>query len=247
MYVHVWMCGRARLTCLLCVHTACDAGHDAFANRASASGSRRGLPCWTSLRGDFRGFLASLPLFFSDHSETMPDCEQVLLQYQSAVHQLVRDRVNCAAAMEVNGFIADTVAYPLLVLLHATASAEALPAVFFLDVVQGLLHSVLNEHAFVQLGRWESRSRYWTVGAASVGEGKSPCMKPLMQAMQRVLEKHLALAVGHASAGFHYQHLRMQGPSCEPATATSPSTETRPGRCCAHPWLLEAAPTHINL
>ena len=152
-----------------------------------------------------------LPLYFSDGAQAPPNWDRVLLDYQSAVHHLVRHCVNCAAAMEVNGFIAGTVAYPILVLLHATASAEALPAVFFLDVVQGLLHSVLNKHAFVQLGRWESRSRYWTVGTASVGEGKSPCVKPLMQAMQRVLQKHAALAVGHASDNFHLHQRACRG------------------------------------
>ena len=115
-------------------------------------------------------------MYFNDFAKTAPDWDPALPQYQPAAHQLVQD---CAAAMEVNGFIADTVAYPFLVLLHAAASAEVLPAVFFLNAAQGLRGSVLNKHAFVQLGAGKVAADTGQVWARA-----SSLVKPLVQAIQ---------------------------------------------------------------
>ena len=102
-------------------------------------------------------FLADLPLFSVDTS-----LADIASEFDTAVRILTSDHVNSAAALQVRTRVADTATYPLLVLLEATALAEAIPSVFFVDQLHTLLHSLLNSSLHVRLGRWKSKSRPWS-------------------------------------------------------------------------------------
>ena len=120
--------------------------------------------------------LAELPEFpVDDFLSNLPR------EFEYAVRMLIYDRVTSDAALQIRQDLADTMLYPKAVLLHASAAAEGLPAVFFLDVFHTILNSVLHKSSHVKMGRWESKSRHWCLGTANVGEGKSPGTKVLEQ------------------------------------------------------------------
>ena len=96
--------------------------------------------------------------------------------------------MNGATAMQVQPFLGDTGLYPLLVLLQASSWATDMPLVFYVDMVHALVGSVLHKELYVQLnGRWKTKNRYWTAATADIGQGKSPAMEPVLDAMKRVL------------------------------------------------------------
>ena len=132
-------------------------------------------------------------------SQTMSEATDV---WESAVHDLVRDRVNSTAALQVRPSYASTMVYPLHVLLEAAGRATSIPAIFFVDIVSSLVHSVLNKTSCVKLGRWRSRSRHWWVGTATVGEGKSFAMKDLVDDLVSVLEARTCSMVTYENEGF---------------------------------------------
>ena len=68
--------------------------------------------------------------------------------------------------------------------------SQRIRCVFFVDVLYAIFNAIFNKEYCVQMGRWKSKSRHWWLGAANVGEGKSPGMKHFINAMVDVLEKH---------------------------------------------------------
>ena len=54
-------------------------------------------------------------------------------------------------------------------------------------------------------GRWKTKNRCWTAATADIGQGKSPAMEPLLEAMKKVLRRRPAFAMGSSVDGFHYQ------------------------------------------
>ena len=145
-------------------------------------------------------FLAKLPTFVAPGPLESLDSE-----FDTATRMLLLDRVTSAAALQVRPYIADTMVYPLYILLRATAVSQSMPPEFYIDVFHCLLHSVFNKHLHVKMGRYESKSRHWMVGTANVGEGKSPGLKVFMDAMIEVLTENVAFAVGEVDDRFHYQ------------------------------------------
>ena len=118
---------------------------------------------------------------------------------------LCEDNVNGATAMQVQPFLGDTAFYPLLVLLQAASWATDMPLVFYIDIVYALVCSVLRKELYVQLNGRKTKNRYWTAATADIGQGKSPAMEPLLEAMKKVLRRHPAFAMGSSVDGFHYQ------------------------------------------
>ena len=155
-------------------------------------------------RGDCRAFLQTLPMYVAEDDRGL-NLNTVLVHFEMAVECLLRDHVNSTAALSVRSFFADTLPYPLLVLLVASGMSTAIPPVFYVDLVATLLHSTLNKHAYVKLGRFKSKSRHWWVGTADVGEGKSVAMKDLVDDLIATLARNTAFAVGTSSDRFHYQ------------------------------------------
>ena len=156
------------------------------------------LRCGPDRVAQCKKFLAELPLFSVDTS-----LADIASEFDTAVRILTEDHVNSAATLQVRTRVADTATYPLLVLMEATAQAEAIPSVFYVDQLHTLLHSLLHSSLHVRLGRWKSKSRHWSVGTANVGEGKSPSMKGLVDAVVEVLQRHASLADGTVQDRFH--------------------------------------------
>ena len=159
--------------------------------------------------GDCRGFLNALPLFVDD-----PALQSLEQELDTAVRILCNDCVNSAAALQYRPDITDTMVYPLLVLLAATAKAYGTPLVFFVDVLHTLLNSVLNKASYVRLGRWESKNRHWWVGTANAGEGKSPGMKRFVNAMIEILAENLNHKVGQKKIDFITSNLARRPQRC---------------------------------
>jgi hypothetical protein len=146
-------------------------------------------------------FLATLPTFASVSS-----LAGLVTELNTAIHMLCMGRVNSAAALQVRPCFANTMVYPLLVLLNAISISQGIPLIFFVGVVHTFINSVLNKTAFVRMGRWKSRSRHWWVGTANVGKGKSPGMKTFVNVMIEVLSRNASKAVGFAGDRFQFQH-----------------------------------------
>ena len=113
-------------------------------------------------------------------------------EFDQAIHILCFDQVNSTAALQIRPRLPQTMTYPLFVRLWATAVSQRIPCVFFVDVLYAIINAIFNKEYCVQMGRWKFKSRHWWLGAANVGEGKSPGMKHFINAMVDVLEKTAA-------------------------------------------------------
>ena len=149
---------------------------------------------------DCREFLHGLPLF-----APAPDLPALALEFDQAVGMLCADQINSVAALQIRPPLIDTMVYPLLVLLQATAVSQGIPVVFFVDVLHAIVNAVFHKTYHVRMARWKSKSRHWWVGTANIGEGKSPGMKHFVNTMIEVLEANQAHAVGHPGDRFHFQ------------------------------------------
>eukprot|EP00975_Prorocentrum_lima_P044568 9337881-Prorocentrum_lima.AAC.1 len=55
------------------------------------------------------------------------------------------------------------------------------------------------------MGRWESRSRWWTVGTAASAEGKSPALTRFVQDLVEACRNRAANAPGHRNENYHVE------------------------------------------
>ena len=127
--------------------------------------------------GDTQGFLASLPPYvpLSTAASTLSSGEE---QFENEVRDLAQDQINGPASMEVVQYVGDVVPYALAVLLAATTEAKGHPAGFVIDVVAGLMLSILDKNFEVDMHSYKCRNRWWYVGTAGSAEGKSPALDP---------------------------------------------------------------------
>ncbi len=148
-------------------------------------------------------FLRSLPEYVSEDGapKTLPEMDAWL---ESAIQGMAGEAINSKARLEMLPYLADTTLYPLIVLCEAAAQANGIPFEFLLDSFVAVAHSLLNKHFCVHLGQYESKSRYWVVGTAEPGVGKSPAIEPIMQILFGVLRDHAALLHGSPSDDFHF-------------------------------------------
>jgi len=157
-----------------------------------------------------RNFLAELPMFKTEAHEPAVDLGQCEEVYYRALRLLAYNTVNGRAALSCAVYLGDVVPYPLAVLFEACARATSTPAVFIGDTVLALANSIVHKETAVQLGRWKSKSRYWVVGTANRAEGKSPCTKPIVKALEAALKAHPGMAPGHANDRFHLEQSATQ-------------------------------------
>ena len=80
--------------------------------------------------------------------------EGLAVEFDRAVHMLCHDEVNSVAALQVRPCLIETMVYPLLVLLQATALSQGIPTVFFVDVLHAVCNAVFHKTYHVQMGRW---------------------------------------------------------------------------------------------
>ena len=149
------------------------------------------------------GFLMTLPDYVqaSGAPSTFLETDAWLEQ---TINAMATEHVNSKARLEMMPYLADTTYYPLMVLCDAAAEAGGMPLEFLLDSLTAVAHSLLNKHFHVKLGQFESRSRYWVVGTAEPGVGKSPALDPIMQLLFDVAREHATLMPGTATDDYHY-------------------------------------------
>ena len=148
-------------------------------------------------------FLQTLPPYASEHGS--PDSLQDMDAWvEKRLDIVVAERMNSKAKLDSLPYLADTLPYPLAVLCEAAAQANGMPFEFFVDTIVAACHSLLNKDFYAQLGQYRSKSRYWFVGTAEPGVGKSPAMEPVMKILFDVLREHAALLPGHAEDDWQY-------------------------------------------
>ena len=140
-------------------------------------------------------FLQTLPPYASEHGspDSLHDMDTWV---EKRLDIVVAERMNSKARL-------DTLPYPLAVLCEAAAQANGMPFEFLVDTIVAANHSLLNKDFYAHLGQYESKSRYWFVGTAEPGVGKSPAMEPVMKIIFDVLREHAALLPGHAEDDWH--------------------------------------------
>ena len=148
-------------------------------------------------------FLSSLPAYVecSGQPSTLSETDAWL---EATAASMATEHVNSKARLDMLPYLADTTYYPLFVLCEAAADASGMPVEFLLDSFVAVAHSLLNKHFHVQLGQFESRSRYWVVGTAEPGVGKSPALDPIMQMLLEVARENASLMPSVAADDFHY-------------------------------------------
>ena len=142
--------------------------------------------------------------------------------------------------------------YPLLVLMEAWSRSTGMPTVFYYDVFCALFMGLLHKDIAVDLAGHSCRSRYWVIGTARPGSGKSPAVDPLVDCLRNVLEEN-----PHLAAGCGWDKFQLLGPGTHCAAvdklrvtdgyATLVAGEGGPLLCPAYPqngtW---NQTTHIN-
>ena len=143
--------------------------------------------------------------------------------------------------------------YPVLVLMEAWSRSTGMPTVFYYDAFCALLMGLLHKEIAVDVAGYPRRSRYWTIGTARPGSGKSPAVDPMLECLRAVLEENPSLAAG---CGWDKFHLLGPGTHCAAIDklkvtdgyATLVAGEGGPLLCPAFPqngtW---NQATHINL
>lgn len=132
-------------------------------------------------------FLKSLPRWLPEAGvpQKLADAPH---RYDKFMQALLLDKVTSATAMQTKPFTGDCFLYPFVVLMEASAIAEAIPSTFFESCTMSTMGALLNKRAYIKLARYRSKSRAWCVMTASAGEGKSPGLKPLSAAVAKAME-----------------------------------------------------------
>ncbi|CAJ1453396.1 unnamed protein product, partial [Effrenium voratum] len=101
--------------------------------------------------------------------------------------------------------------YPILVLMEAWSRSTGMPTVFYYDAFCALLMGLLHKEICVDVAGYPCRSRYWAIGTARPGSGKSPAVDPMVECLRSVLQENLHLAAG---CGWDKFHLLGPGTHC---------------------------------
>ena len=152
--------------------------------------------------GDARHFLRSLPLVHPDVAALTPELSLHLSAL--GLDGLAENRLAAAEALRLSTPLWRTTAYPLAVLCEAMSIAQGMPAVFYHDTFLALFGSLLHKDLAVSIGGWECRSRFWVVGTADPGGGKSAAVDPMRDLLDSVLQEFPDLAPGSRFGRFHF-------------------------------------------
>lgn len=93
--------------------------------------------------------------------------------------------------------------YPVLVLTEAWSRSTGMPTAFYYDAFCALVMGLLHKDIAVDVAGYPRRSRYWAMGIARPGSGKSPAVDPMVECLRSVLEENSHLAPGWGWDKFH--------------------------------------------
>ena len=128
-------------------------------------------------------------------------------QLPQVVQEYMQSHVTATEAVELSQPLWRTTFFPVYVLLEAWSRTTGIPAVFYVDSFHTLLASLLHKDVCYNVAGFPCRSRYWAVGTAAPGSGKSPSLEPLKEALLEVLREQAEMAPGVAVDNFHVQQL----------------------------------------
>ncbi|CAE7236068.1 unnamed protein product [Symbiodinium sp. CCMP2592] len=147
--------------------------------------------------------LASLPLYSCEVLD--PSWSDLRGRLDRCLQEYVQGKIVAADAVYLATPIWRTTFFPIAVLLEAWSRTTGLPTLFYIDSFFALLASLLNKQVSYNVAGFDVRARYWAVGTASPGSGKSPALDPMKEALLEVLREDPDLAPGGPGDGFHVQ------------------------------------------
>lgn len=136
---------------------------------------------------------------------------EVQAQLRPLICGFESDELGGRQAVELQYPLWRTAFYPLLVLTEAWSRSTGMPTVFYYDVFCSLLMGLLHKDISVDVAGYPCRSRYWVIGTARPGSGKSPAVDPMVECLRSVLEQNPHLAAG---CGWDKFHLLGPGTHC---------------------------------
>eukprot|EP00438_Fugacium_kawagutii_P009631 Skav214980 [mRNA] locus=scaffold508:78764:83263:- [translate_table: standard] len=153
--------------------------------------------------GDVSAVLQNLPLF----SKEILDADYKIMRERlsNMVTRYVESNVTGSDAVHLACPLWRTCFFPLAVLFEAWSRTTGLPTIFYVDAFYTLVSSLLKKTITYRVANFECRARYWAVGTAAPGSGKSPALEPLKKALLQVLRELPDLAPGKNYDGFHVQ------------------------------------------
>ena len=154
-------------------------------------------------REDCLSVLAEVPDFSCEIAGV--SWEVLTQRLQQCVPEYVKSKVTGADAVQLGSPLWRTCFFPLAVLLQAWSRTTGIPAIFYIDAFCTLAGSLLNKHVAFDVAGFACRARYWAVGTAAPGSGKSPSLEPLKEALLEVMREMPDLSPGLPGDGFHIQ------------------------------------------
>ncbi|CAK9086653.1 unnamed protein product, partial [Durusdinium trenchii] len=192
-------CGDACLRCLLQQTQVSRAGNAPLERRVAVEG----LLCAYRAGSNCVEQLAAMEHFSCELRETewSTFCERLW----NAVEEYMQSEIVAAEAVELEAPLWRTCFLPIVVLFDAWSKTTGLPTVFYLDAFYSLISSLLNKNITFNAANFACRARYWAVGTAAPGSGKSPALDPLKNALVEVMKEMPDLSPGEATDHFHMQ------------------------------------------
>ncbi|CAE7471918.1 Usp36 [Symbiodinium sp. CCMP2592] len=171
--------------------------------------------------------LASLPLYSCEVLD--PSWSDLRGRLDRCLQEYVQGKIVAADAVYLATPIWRTTFFLIAVLLEAWSRTTGLPTLFYIDSFFALLASLLNKQVSYNVAGFDVRARYWAVGTASPGSGKSPALDPMKEALLEVLREDPDLAPGGPGDGFHVQPVGTHAA----AEVTNLSEQGKEARFCA--------------
>ena len=124
-------------------------------------------------------------------------------QLKRLVTAYEQDSVTCHEAVALQYQVWRATFLPLAVLMEAWSRTTGIATVFYLDAFQSLVMGLVHRDIGVDVAGFDCRSRYWSVGTAQPGSGKSPAIDSIVRCLCKVLHAHYDIAPGHKWDKFH--------------------------------------------
>ena len=129
------------------------------------------------------------------------DVTEITNQLQPLVRVFENDALTSEAAVRLQYPVWRTTFLPLAVLFEAWSRTTGMPTVFYIDSFAALLLGLINKDITVDVAGFPCQSRYWAVGTAQPGSGKSPAVDRWWSACEKFSVPTMTLQ--QASRGIH--------------------------------------------